>query len=89
MGYPVSESTVRPTHGRNPALRPYDEFRRRLRRARLAAGLTQVQVAKALGLAQSFVSKSESGERRVDVLELARLAKLYRKPIDFFVPDPL
>ncbi len=69
--------------------RPYDEFRRRLRRARLAAGLTQVQVAKALGLAQSFVSKSESGERRVDVLELARLAKLYRKPIDFFVPDPL
>jgi hypothetical protein len=35
---------------------------------------------------QSFVSKIESGERRVDVVELSELAKLYQKPLDFFLP---
>jgi len=47
--------------------------------------LTQVEVAKRLRRPQSFVSKIESGERRVDVVELSELAKLYRKPLDFFV----
>jgi transcriptional regulator with XRE-family HTH domain len=41
-------------------------FLRRLPEARLAAGLTQVEVAVKLGWLQSFVSKRESGERRVD-----------------------
>jgi hypothetical protein len=48
--------------------------------------LTQVQVALALGKPQSFVSKCENGERRVDILELADFAQLYRKPLDFFIP---
>jgi transcriptional regulator with XRE-family HTH domain len=34
---------------------------------------------------QSFVSKIESGERRVDVVELRELATLYRRPLDFFL----
>ena len=37
-----------------------------------------------LGRPQSFVSKFESGERRVDFVELQRLARIYRKPIFFF-----
>jgi len=57
----------------------------RLRQARTAAGLTQVEVARRLGKTQSFVSKCESGERRVDVVELADLARLYRKPVTWFV----
>jgi len=34
---------------------------------------------------QSFVSKGESGERRVDVVELAQFAQLYRKDLSYFV----
>ena len=49
------------------------------------AGLTQIEVARLLGRPQSFVSKCESGERRVDVTELAKFAGVYRKPLDFFI----
>lgn len=45
-------------------------MRQALRDARLAAGLTQVQLAARLGQPQSFVSKVESGARRLDVVEL-------------------
>jgi hypothetical protein len=31
------------------------------------------------------VSKAESGERRLDLIEVDELARLYRKPIDFFL----
>jgi transcriptional regulator with XRE-family HTH domain len=55
----------------------YRQFLERLRAARLAAGLTQAEVASALGKPQSFVSKSENGERRVDAIEFADLASLY------------
>ena len=45
-----------------------------LKQLRLEAGLTQVQVAEALDEPQSFVSKYESGERRLDVIELRHVA---------------
>jgi transcriptional regulator with XRE-family HTH domain len=51
----------------------------------LGAGLTQVEVAKRLKVPQSFVSKCESGERRVDVIELLAFARVYRKPLGFFI----
>ena len=63
----------------------YRAFLKQLRAAREAAGLTQVDVANQLGRPQSFVSKCESGERRVDVVELDEFAKLYRKPITYFM----
>ena len=44
-----------------------------LRRLRREAGLTQVQVAERLGVPQSFVSKYESGERRLDIVELRHI----------------
>ncbi len=46
-----------------------------LRSLRRDAGLTQVQVAAALDVPQSFVSKYESGERRLDVVELGHVAQ--------------
>lgn len=55
-----------------------------LRQARERAGLTQQQVAKKLKVYASFVSKCESGERRIDVVELAAFCKAYRLDlIDF------
>jgi transcriptional regulator with XRE-family HTH domain len=64
----------------------YRAFLKRLRQARKEAGLSQAQAAKALRRPQTFLSKSEIGERRVDVVELAQFAKLYRKPLRYFVP---
>jgi len=58
---------------------------RRLRDARIEAGLTQAQVAAAMRRPQSFVSKCESGERRIDVIELDEFARLYQKPVAFFI----
>lgn len=64
----------------------YRTFLRRLVAARLAAGLTQVEVARALRLPQSRVSRMESGQRRVDVIELRDLARLYAQPLTYFLP---
>jgi len=50
----------------------------------LAHPLLQVEVAKRLGKAHSFVSKYELGERRVDFVELQQLAAIYKKDILFF-----
>ena len=58
----------------------------RLRLARSEAGLTQVKVAEVLGRPQSFVSKIESGERRLDPIELNELAVLYGKDVPYFLP---
>jgi transcriptional regulator with XRE-family HTH domain len=58
---------------------------KRLHQAREEAGLTQVEVSMALGKPQSYVSKCESGERRVDIIELLDFARIYNKPLDFFV----
>jgi transcriptional regulator with XRE-family HTH domain len=57
----------------------------RLREARREACLTQAEVGRCLGVRQAFVSKLESGERRIDPVELARLAAIYRKALVWFL----
>lgn len=64
-----------------------DEYRKiteKLREARIEAGYTQEQVADKLGKPQSYVSKSEAGERRLDITELKKFAELYKKSINYF-----
>ncbi|MBW4461759.1 MAG: helix-turn-helix domain-containing protein [Nodosilinea sp. WJT8-NPBG4] len=63
----------------------YQQFLARLKAARLDANLTQQQVAACLSVPQSFISKCESGERRVDVIELLEFASIYDKPLMYFV----
>ena len=47
-----------------------------LRDARIKKGITQVKLAEALGRPQSFIAKVENGERKLDVVEFALIARL-------------
>ncbi len=50
--------------------REYEILRTLLREQREAAGLTQVELAERIGETQSYVSKVERGERRLDLVQL-------------------
>lgn len=56
-----------------------------LKKARLAASLDQAEVAKLLGKTQSHVSKVEAGQRRIDIVALKEYARIYKKPVDYFL----
>jgi len=62
----------------------YRAFLSRLRQARVEAGLTQEEVAARLGRPQTWVSKCELGERRVDFVEIEDFAAACEKPLEFF-----
>ena len=57
----------------------------RLKKARTEAGLGQEEVAKILKVSQSYISKIESGQRRVDIVQLKAFARIYGKQIDYFI----
>jgi len=63
----------------------YKKVVENLRKAREDAGLRQEDVAQKLGKPQSYISKIERGERRVDIVELKAFARLYKKSLDFFI----
>jgi transcriptional regulator with XRE-family HTH domain len=63
----------------------YKNITKKLQKARKEAGLKQIDVALKLGKPQSYVSKIEKGERRLDVLELKKIAKIYNKKITYFI----
>lgn len=63
----------------------YDIFLARLIKAREEVGLSQREVCNRMGMPNSFLSKCEIGERRVDVMEFLQLAQIYGKPLNFFL----
>lgn len=60
----------------------YQKLVEKLKQARLSAGLTQKEVAKKLGKPQSFVSKVEAGQYRLDIIQSKKLSTIYK--IKFF-----
>lgn len=68
-----------------------DEARRklgdRLREARKYLGLTQEEVAGYLRIPRTALSDIESGQRRVEAIELTRLARLYRQSVGYFTGE--
>jgi transcriptional regulator with XRE-family HTH domain len=59
----------------------------RLREAREYLGYSQDQVATYLGVSRSALSLMESGQRKVDALELKKLARLYKRSVGYFTGE--
>ncbi len=58
-----------------------------LRQAREYVELSQEEVGKKLDLPRTAISMIESGQRRLDALELKRFAELYQRPVSYFTGD--
>jgi transcriptional regulator with XRE-family HTH domain len=67
--------------------RQYGRFRTALVDARRTAGLTQAELAKKLQRPQSFVSKYERGQRRLDVVEFLDVARVLKLNPAAFLSD--
>lgn len=56
-----------------------------LRRVRREKGIRQIELAEKLGVPQSFVSKYESGDRQLDILELREVCRAAGITLEEFV----
>lgn len=65
----------------------YTALLRLLRQKRQDAGLTQLQLARALKTSQSFIGKCERGERRIDVLELQAFCRVLGIELQAFMTE--
>ncbi|MGQ0774183.1 MAG: helix-turn-helix domain-containing protein [Pseudonocardiales bacterium] len=79
----MTESVNRPEPGEFSVDRK--EMGKRLRSAREYVGLSQDDVAEYLDLSRPAVTNMEAGNRKVSADELARLARLYRRPYEYFI----
>lgn len=85
-GFGISEIGFENDEMPNPIHDPrYTVFRTMLQEARIAKGLLQSDVADSLGKNQSFVSKYERGERRLDFPEFLDVAKVLDIKVSDFI----
>jgi len=56
-----------------------------LKKTRKEMGLKQSEVARLLGKTQSYVSKIEAGQRKIDIIVLKEFTRIYKKDIIFFI----
>jgi transcriptional regulator with XRE-family HTH domain len=75
---PVEKSILTPGHARLAAL---------LRQKRLDAGLHQTDVAERLGVNQTWVSKYETGERRLDLVQIQEVCRVLGVPLSKLVAE--
>lgn len=71
----------------NPDEAERASLREKLKEQREYLGYSQEEVADAVGMARSAISLIENGQRKIEVLELSRLAKLYQKSVGYFTGD--
>ncbi|MGI5473338.1 helix-turn-helix domain-containing protein [Streptomyces sp. CA-132043] len=69
---------------RDPELTQLGE---RLKQTRDYLGMSQQFVSDGTGIPRSAISDIERGARRVDSLELKKLARLYRQPVTYFLDE--
>lgn len=63
----------------------YKSIGRQLQLAREQAGYSQEQLAAKIGCSQSTLSNYEKGKRRIYLAQLAHIAEILGKPIEFFL----
>jgi len=56
--------------------------------ARKDAGLLQREAARLIHATQSYLSKIEAGQVRLDIIQLKKFAQIYNKPLDYFLDPP-
>lgn len=71
--------------GNLAADRDGEDLARRLKDQRTFLNLSQQFVSEQAGIPRSAISDIERGTRRVESIELKRLAELYRMPVDYFL----
>lgn len=71
--------------GKTIRTKEYAVFIKRMVNTRKESGLRQIDVAKKMKRPQSYISRVESGEYRLDIMEVKKFANLYRKDINYFV----
>lgn len=57
----------------------------KIRKARKGAGFSQLELGKKLKRGQSYISKIESGQIRLDVIELKTISKILKRKIEDFI----
>ena len=59
----------------------------KLRDSRKYIGLNQEDVAQYLKIPRTALGEIENGQRKVEAIELTRLAKLYKQPVSYFIDE--
>ena len=83
--YLLSVYTLVVYMGKTIRTKAYAIFIERMKNAREEAGLRQIDVARRMKRPQSYISRVESGEYRLDILEVKRFAEIYQKSIEYFI----
>lgn len=78
--------TKEPNQSEEPKL---DRIRlgEKLREAREYLGLSQDEVSKLIGIPRAAISLIETGQRRVDALELKEFARIYQRQVNYFTDE--
>lgn len=61
----------------------------KLRKAREYLDLSQDEVSKLIGIPRAAISLIETGQRKVDALELKEFARIYQRPVNYFTDDEI
>jgi transcriptional regulator with XRE-family HTH domain len=63
----------------------YKKIAAKLRAARKTRGLNQGRLSAKIDKSQSYISKVEAGKINIGAVELNLLAKIFKKPIEYFL----
>lgn len=66
----------------------FKEMGRKIQRAREEMGMTQMDLARAMGITQAALSNYELGKRRLYLHQIEGIARLLNKNLDYFIPSP-